>query len=89
LPDHYCTVRLVVAPVICVVGEAIAIIVVEPVASAFTETITLVLPDGMTVVAGTVATAVLLEARFTVKPPAGAGADKSSSILACLPAVVV
>jgi hypothetical protein len=59
-------------------AAVLAVIVAVPAATAGDWKSTLVLPVGMTTVAGTVATAALLELRFTVKPGAGAGADKSS-----------
>ena len=83
----YCTVTLAV--VSGTFGRALAWIVVEPVATPVTGTITLVRYAGTIAVAGTVATAGFPEIRVTVKPPAGAGADKSSSILDCLAVVIV
>jgi hypothetical protein len=51
---------------------ALAVMVAEPAATPVTGTGTLVAPAANVTVAGTVATAVLLELRLTVKPPAGA-----------------
>jgi hypothetical protein len=70
-------------------GRALAWINVDPVATPVTGTITLVPFAGMVAPGGTVATPGLSELRFTVKPPAGAGADRFRVSLACLIAVTV
>ncbi len=56
---------------------ALAVIVTAPAATPVTGTDTLVVPVPKLTVAGTVATVVSLELRFTVSP-AGAGADRFS-----------
>jgi hypothetical protein len=55
-----------------VMPVALAVIVAEPLATPVTVTVALVAPAAKFTVAGTVATPVALEFRFTVKPPAGA-----------------
>ena len=64
------------AVVAAIFGRALALIVVDPMLIALTFTVTLVAADGKVTVAGTVATLVFEELRFTVKPPAGAAPDK-------------
>jgi hypothetical protein len=59
-------------------GIALAWIVVEPAAPPAIGTTTLVAFARTVTVAGTVATPVLSELRFTVTPPTGAGADRFS-----------
>jgi hypothetical protein len=61
---------------LAIFGRALALIVVDPMLMALTFTVTLVAADGKVMVAGTVATLVLEELRFTVKPPAGAAPDR-------------
>ena len=51
-------------------------IVVEPSVTPVTGTLTLVAPAAMVTFDGTVAIATLLEVRFTITPPAGAGTDR-------------
>lgn len=51
---------------------ALAVIVADPAATAFTGTLALVAPAAMLTLAGTVALVASLETRFTVKPPTGA-----------------
>ena len=53
----------------------LAVIVAWPVPAPVTGMVTLVAPAGMTTDDGTEATAVLLEPRVTVRPPAGAAPD--------------
>ncbi len=66
---------------------AFARIVVAPRATPVTGTCTWVCPNGMNTVAGTVAIAVASELRFTVSPPAAAGADNVSAMLSVWPTV--
>ena len=66
------TATLAVAPVILV---ALALMVAEPGATPVTGTGAVIVSWGMVTVAGTVATAALLEERFTTWPPAGAGPE--------------
>jgi hypothetical protein len=56
----------------------LARITVDPGATPVTGTVVVVAEGANTAVAGTVATPVLSEARLTIKPPAGAGADNVS-----------
>src|SRR5947209_6667389 len=55
---------------------ALALMVDDPAPPPVTGTGTLVALGGKFTLAGTVATPVLLELRFTTRPPAGAGADR-------------
>ena len=57
-------------------GRALACRTVEPSVRADTGSVTLVAPAANVAVGGTVATPALLELRLTVRPPAGAGADR-------------
>ena len=57
-------------------GIALAWMVAEPVDTPETGTVAVVVFCGKNTVAGTVATDGLLELRLTVRPPAGADADK-------------
>jgi hypothetical protein len=70
------TVTLAVAS--AMFGRALAWITAEPCATPVTGTVAVVAPAAKVTVAGTVATAVLLELRLTVTPPVGAVADKVS-----------
>jgi len=56
----------------------LAVMVAVPEAAPVTGTATVVALAGNVTVAGTVAAAVLLDDKFTVKPAAGAGADRFS-----------
>lgn len=56
-------------------GKALAWITAVPSETPVTATVVVVAPCGKLTVAGTVATAVLLELTFTVKPPAGAAPE--------------
>jgi hypothetical protein len=67
---------------------ALAVMVAEPTATPVTGTGTLVAPTVKFTLAGTVATAVLLELRLTVKPPAGAATDRFSVRLPVLPTLI-
>jgi len=64
------------AVVSATLGRLLAWITEAPGAIAVTGTGTVVAPARNVTVAGTVAALVLLDERFTVVPPAGAGADK-------------
>jgi len=66
------------AAAVLAIAVALALIVVLPTATPVTGTLTLVAPAANVTVAGTVATAGLLELRFTVRPAAGAGPDSVS-----------
>jgi len=68
------TVTLAVAS--AMFGALARIVTGPPCATPVTGTGTLVEPAGITTVAGTVATPVLLELTFSVTPPAGAGAER-------------
>ena len=65
---------------------ALAVMVAEPVAPPVTGTLTVVAFAANATVAGTLATLGLFELNATVKPPAGAGADRSSTKLEVFPA---
>jgi hypothetical protein len=67
---------------------ALAVMVAEPIATPVTGTGTLVAPAAKFTLAGTVATAVLLELRLTVKPPAGAGPVRFRVRFPMLPTVI-
>jgi hypothetical protein len=69
--------------------DALAVIVAEPSATPVTGTGTLVAPATKFTLAGTVAAAVLLELRLTVKPPAGAGVVRFNVRFPVVPAVIV
>ena len=60
-------------------GVALAWITAEPIDTDVTGTLAVVAPAANVTVAGTVATAVLLELVFTVSPPAGAAAERCQS----------
>jgi hypothetical protein len=60
---------------------------VEPFASAVTGTVAVFEPAANVAVAGTVATSRLLELTFTVKPEAGAAAERVS-VTFCIPTAV-
>jgi hypothetical protein len=71
-------------------GRALAWIRVEPGAILLTGSVTLVAPPANVTLDGTVATPVLSELKFIVRPPAGAGAESwSETIRADDPAVMV
>jgi hypothetical protein len=70
-------------------GSALAWIVAEPTPTLVTETVPVVEPAEMKVVAGTLATLGSLELKFTVRPPAGAGADRFSVSRFSLPFILV
>ena len=76
-----CTFTPTVALAIPVAAGAAAVIVALPTETAVTGTLTMVAPAAKLRLAGTVATAVLPELRFTVSPPAGAAEDKLSGIV--------
>ena len=57
-------------------AAALAVMVALPCAMGITGTLTVVAEAANVTVAGTVAASVLLDVRFTVKPPAGAGPDR-------------
>jgi hypothetical protein len=57
-------------------GSALAWMVVEPPLTPVTGTVTLLAPVAKFTVGGTVATLELSELRLTVRPPAGADADR-------------
>jgi hypothetical protein len=59
-------------------GRLLAWIVAEPGATPVTGTVTTLKPGEKLTVAGTVTAFVLLEVRFTITPPRGAGADSVS-----------
>jgi hypothetical protein len=61
--------------------KVLAVITVDPKLFAATWTVALVDPCAIVTVAGTVATAVLLETRLKVRPPAGAAAERLSGRL--------
>src|SRR3954447_26259619 len=61
-------------------GKALACSVLDPAPTLVTGTLTLVAFAANVAVAGTVTAAVLLEMRFTVRPPVGAGAARFSAI---------
>jgi hypothetical protein len=67
---------VMVAVVSTMLGRALAWMVAVPTTPAVTGTLTLVAFGGILTVAGTVATAVLLELRLSVNPPAGAGPER-------------
>jgi len=71
-----CTVT--VAVVSAIFGDELASITVDPIPKPVTGMLTVVLPDVNVAVAGTVATLMLLDVRFTVIPAAGAGAERVS-----------
>ena len=73
MTPEFCTVTVAEADVTPV---AEAVITEEPGTWPATGTCEEVALAGMSTVAGTVAVALLLEVRFTVKPPAGAGPDR-------------
>ena len=60
-----------------------------PTATPVTGTVTLVVPAAKVTVVGTVATAVLLEFRLTVKPPAGADPERFSARFCVAPWAIV
>ena len=66
------------------IPAALAVSVADPAASPVAGTDTLVAPAANVTVAGTVVTAVLLELRLMVKPPAGAGDDRFR-VMFCVP----
>ncbi len=70
--------------VVLAIPGALAVIVAEPGPTPVTGTGTLVAPAPNVTVAGTVATAVLLELRLMVKPLGGAGDDRFS-VMFCVP----
>jgi hypothetical protein len=61
-------------------AAAVAVIVVAPAASAVTGTFTVVAPEAKLTLGGTVATAVLLELKFTVRPAVGAAEARFSAM---------
>jgi hypothetical protein len=67
-------------------GRLLAWIVAVPGATAVTGTVVVFAPDTKLTVAGTVATAGLLELRLMITPPKGADAD-SVSVRFCVPAL--
>jgi len=69
--------------------DVLAWITAEPGPTPFTGTLMLVVPAGMTTVAGTVAAPGLLELMLTVKPPAGAVPDSSRNSCCVLPPATV
>ena len=71
-----CTVTFAVASGIF--GRLLAWMIAEPPATPVTATDVVVAFAAKLAVEGTVATPVLLELRFTLRPPAGAGADSVS-----------
>jgi hypothetical protein len=81
-----CTAMKTVAAV--TFGELqLAVIVAVPAATPVIGTVTLVAFASIVTVAGTVALAVLLELRVIVRPPAGAGAERSNVVLNTPPAL--
>jgi hypothetical protein len=58
------------------IGGRLAWIVVVPAATPVTATVAVVAFAAKVTLEGTVATPILLELRFTLNPPAGAGPDK-------------
>lgn len=74
-PEPVETVTLVVALAMPGVRDT-AVIVAEPCPAAVNSTLTVVAPAAKLMLAGTVTTFVLLEVRFTVRPPAGAPAER-------------
>ena len=83
IPPLADTATLSEAPVTFV---ALAWMVAEPAAPPVTGTLTVVAFAAKATVGGTVATAGLLEVNAMVRPPTGAGADRSSRKLEVLPA---
>ena len=69
-------------------GRLLAWIVAEPGAMAVTGTVTTLEPSEKLTFAGTVTALVLLEIRFMITPPSGAGAD-SVSVRFCVPVPVM
>ena len=80
--------RTVTLAVALAMPGALAVIVAEPGPTPVTGTGTLVAPAANVTVGGTLATAVLLELRLTVKPPAAAGPDRFSVRLPIPPTVI-
>src|SRR5271165_2460818 len=74
MPPALWTVTLAV--VFAMLGREQALMVAEPAATPVTGTVVLVALAAKVTVAGTVATLVLLELTLTVRPPAGAGAER-------------
>lgn len=71
--------RIVIAAAVSeMLGGALAWMVVYPAATPVTGTLTLVVFGANVTVEGTVATPVLSDVKFTVKPPAGAGVASCS-----------
>jgi len=70
-------------------GRELACRTVEPSVRADTGTVMLVEPCAKVAVGGTVATPALLELRLTVRPPAGAGADRLSVMFCVVRPVIV
>jgi hypothetical protein len=80
---------LTLAVVSAMVVNALAWIVVVPNPTLVTGTLTLDALPGMTTVAGTVATAGLLELRLTAKPTGGASAERFNvRFCTAIPAIV-
>ena len=72
-------VEVIVTLAVALVSPAkLAVITLEPVATAVTGTVAVVAPTAMMTEAGTVALAVLEELKVKVRPPAGAGAERFS-----------
>jgi len=77
-------VTVTVAVVAPTLGRALAVIFAEPAATPVTGTPTVVAPAAIVMVVGTLATPGLSELRLMVRPPSGAGAERSSATN-CLP----
>lgn len=70
-------------------ATAVAVMVVAPCPTAVTSTLTVAAFAGKLTLAGTVAAFVLLELRFTVRPPEGAGAERfSATFCVAIPLIV-
>src|SRR5271165_925276 len=83
-------VTVTLAVVSGILGRELAWIVADPAATPVTGTLTLVALDGKVTVAGTLATAVLLELKLMTVPPEGAGTDRFSVIFCVtVPMIVV